>query len=613
MVFAISVPAALADSYSITVTNSSTTVSIDGKTFTAYKLFDVTYTGSGASDAHAYYMSTSSPFYDATLVTGTPTSGSNAALLKQYFDFTALPGDPSKILVTPKTGYDAAAAYTLGQDLSLTGIDNSDYVFSQAASGTSATINVATAGYYIVTGEGTADTKTVTAAVALTTADPTASIAAKLDAPDIDKRIDEGDTAGTYEADKDPRYDNHAVGDTVPYILHSKVPNMTGYEKYFYIVSDTLSEGLTLNDDNDAGFVVKIGSTPLTRDTSEEHNTAGTGYYVTKDTATNSFKIVFKNFIQYKGTLQTDGTYSGDQTGEDITITYSATVNEKAVIGVEGNPNTVKLIYSNNPNEDYNHTNTTDEPTNNDVTGETPEKVVRTYVVGIKVVKVDPQGNRLSGATFELSGTDLNKVEVVTQDKFVVANDGTFYLLKDGSYTTTAPSELDVTADDYTATLAKYVNPDGDVKYKKTTVTYTEKVASESPLKVSETTNANGIIIFDGLEAGTYTLTETAAPTGYNVLKDAIEFEVEWAAPSGKTDGTGNCTWSIKAGSVTTGYNVTFDSVANEFRICIENQTGVELPSTGGVGTTIFYVAGSILVLAAAILLITKRRMGAQD
>ncbi|MBR1560247.1 MAG: LPXTG cell wall anchor domain-containing protein [Clostridia bacterium] len=43
------------------------------------------------------------------------------------------------------------------------------------------------------------------------------------------------------------------------------------------------------------------------------------------------------------------------------------------------------------------------------------------------------------------------------------------------------------------------------------------------------------------------------------------------------------------------------------------NYTGATLPSTGGVGTTIFYVAGSLMVLAAAILLITKRRMGAGE
>ena len=58
---------------------------------------------------------------------------------------------------------------------------------------------------------------------------------------------------------------------------------------------------------------------------------------------------------------------------------------------------------------------------------------------------------------------------------------------------------------------------------------------------------------------------------------------------------------------------IEYDETNGTFKITIDNKKGVELPSTGGIGTTIFYVAGSILVLAAAILLVTKRRMSAED
>ena len=57
----------------------------------------------------------------------------------------------------------------------------------------------------------------------------------------------------------------------------------------------------------------------------------------------------------------------------------------------------------------------------------------------------------------------------------------------------------------------------------------------------------------------------------------------------------------------------TYNSTTGVFEIRIQNQKGTTLPSTGGIGTTIFYIGGSILVLAAAILLITKRRMSAND
>ena len=98
--------------------------------------------------------------------------------------------------------------------------------------------------------------------------------------------------------------------------------------------------------------------------------------------------------------------------------------------------------------------------------------------------------------------------------------------------------------------------------------------------------SATGDVNIDGLAAGTYTLTETEAPDGYNLLDDPITITI---ANDGKV------TTSITDGVVTA--------------ITVVNQTGTELPSTGGMGTTIFYALGGTLVVAAAVLLITKKRM----
>lgn len=100
-----------------------------------------------------------------------------------------------------------------------------------------------------------------------------------------------------------------------------------------------------------------------------------------------------------------------------------------------------------------------------------------------------------------------------------------------------------------------------------------------------------------GLDAGTYKLVETKAPAGYNKL--AGEIEIVISKTYGGADGnTGTAT--VTYGGSSTG------------EVKVLNQTGTELPSTGGMGTTIFYILGSALVLAAGVLLVTKKRMSTE-
>ena len=105
----------------------------------------------------------------------------------------------------------------------------------------------------------------------------------------------------------------------------------------------------------------------------------------------------------------------------------------------------------------------------------------------------------------------------------------------------------------------------------------------------TKVTDNNGATSFDGLADGTYYLEETAAPAGYNLLTEPVEVTVN--------------------GSSATTENVTSLSVTAE----VANDTGALLPSTGGMGTTIFYVLGSILVVGAVVLLVTKKRMSSAE
>ena len=112
-------------------------------------------------------------------------------------------------------------------------------------------------------------------------------------------------------------------------------------------------------------------------------------------------------------------------------------------------------------------------------------------------------------------------------------------------------------------------------------VEWVENKADATP----KTTDSNGAASFDGLANGTYYLEETEAPAGYNKLTQPVEV-------------------TVNGGTTEAALSVTAE---------VANNTGALLPSTGGMGTTIFYVLGSILAVGAIVLLVTKKRMSASD
>ncbi len=415
------------------------------------------------------------------------------------------------------------------------------------------TITVPGDGYYLVKDAGTiasddAATKYVLQVLG------NVSISAKADAPTLEKKI--------LEDDKKVDLNEVFVGDKIDYVLTSKVPAMDGYKTYFFVIHDTMSAGLTFNGD----VAVKIGGTALTE---------GTDFTVEFDESTNSFQIIFKNFIQYKSVA-----------GSAIVVTYSATLNENAVIGEAGNPNVAHLVYSNNPNEDAEGTPGNPDkpgPDDGDVTGMTPKDEVITYTSGIKLMKVDTEGAALTGAKFKIEGYS-EKAVIISKQIFEVAEDGTFYRLTDGTYTETAPT---------TETLKNYESD--SVMYKQITVVTKDTVKTN--IVTEAWVDENGIITFEGLGAGEFTITELVAPEGYNKLTQPITVKINF-------DGEGTPKWTATYNGVKME-----QGEDNLFSFQVENKAGATLPSTGGIGTTVFYVLGAILVLGAVVLLITKKRM----
>lgn len=379
-------------------------------------------------------------------------------------------------------------------------------------------------------------------------------VTAKVDVPTIDKKIVEGE--------KKVSVNEASIGDKIPYVVTSKVPDMTGYSKYFFVVNDTMSKGLTFNND----VAITVGGKALVEDT--DFTVSAT----TNDEGVTTIKIVFIDFIQYK-----------DQKGADIVINYSATLNDKAEIGVAGNENKVDLVYSNNPNADYKGKN---EPGENDPVGKTPEVKTETYTTELTITKTDDKNNKLTGAAFRLTGNGVNVV-IVTGEVYVADDEGTFWKLKDGTYTNVNPNGEGVDESKYESV---------DTTYKQETKVTVAKGEGTS-VNVEGFVDADGKLTFTGLGAGEYTLTEIVTPIGYNTI-DPITFTVSFDAETKK---------------FSTNNNNVLVGETNTLSTTVVNKAGSTLPSTGGMGTTLFYVLGALLAVGAGVLLATRKKMSAES
>lgn len=129
------------------------------------------------------------------------------------------------------------------------------------------------------------------------------------------------------------------------------------------------------------------------------------------------------------------------------------------------------------------------------------------------------------------------------------------------------------------------------------------------------TTPESGVIVVKGVKSGSYEITEVTAPAGYNKLTAPVTVKaVQTGSSSTHTtvylDENGNITNTET--DKTTKVNVDIDNIAAT-AVVVVNKAGTELPSTGGMGTTIFYVLGAVLVVGAGVLLVTKKRMSQSE
>lgn len=393
--------------------------------------------------------------------------------------------------------------------------------------------------------------------------------------PTVEKKIlENGNPVDTNEA---------SVGEDVIFQITGTIPTtIDTYLTYYYAFTDTLSKGLTYNDD----MVITVNGVDVT-----EYFYIEAGAY----DAVNGTAIYagIQDILALE--LLTSPSVGEITHATQVIITYSAELNENAVVAAEGNPNKVRLEYDNNPNEEGEPTlppPNPDKPVPTEPIGITPEDEVRTYVTELTILKKDGAGNSLKGAEFTLSGEAVNTV-IVTRETFyeVEAGTGDYWKLLDGTYTGTAP-EFDDPAtgdvDEDTSHAYASLTPD----YKLGTVT--ELIEKTESVEVRAFVGEDGYVTFTGLGAGHYILTESVTPAGFNTI-DPIEFTIEFNPATGLFS-AGDNNWILV-------------ETDNTLYAEIINVAGNTLPSTGGIGTTLFYIAGGILFAGALIFLVTKKRM----
>ena len=292
---------------------------------------------------------------------------------------------------------------------------------------------------------------------------------------------------------------------------------------------------------------VKVGTTTLTA-SSSGNNTYALNYKTNED-GTHTLTVTFNNFLaSFK-----------DHVGEEITVVYTAALNKNAAVGIDPNTNKVKVEYSNDP-----------------------------------------------------SGTGTGKSEDVEAKVYTLAFGIFKYSLKDGTADEAtnrkplANAQFKLYADEEHNTEIKLVE---ETSAEGADKVYYQAKAGEAGVEFIEA-DATGKVTIKGLKEGTYYLAETKAPAGFNKLVGDIKVEI------GNLVYDTTDTTKLNSYDVTytmpgekNGIKVTVPTDANLAEIPVLNKAGSVLPSTGGMGTVVFTIAGAaIIAIMLVSSLVSKKR-----
>lgn len=380
-------------------------------------------------------------------------------------------------------------------------------------------------GYYLVQPDkgSTSATRKTDAMLVNVPYDNAATLQLKSEYPSVEKKIDTDKTESSAQ-----------IGQSVKFTLTSKVPDMTDYDTYYFAFKDTMSKGLTFDENS---VTVTIDGTTLNKPTDFTVTTKTDG-------VANGATEITIELLNMK-------TKYAEKAGKTITVTYSATLNKDAVVGIEGNKNEAKVEYQNGP------------ATDNHGTSNPSITTTRTYPVKVQKHAFEDTADAnsvLAGAKFALSTSKTVP---------------TFTKGEDGSYT----------LDKADTNVVRLVGTDA---------TYRVAEKDEGGAVTYFTTVDTSATIINGLKAGTYYLHEIEAPEGYNKLTAPVKVTI--------TETTG------KDGKVTgVTYTVNDGTASDDSNVKIDNKTGSMLPSTGGMGT-IGLTALGVGVVALGVLAPKKKK-----
>ena len=504
MILSMSMTAFAAEAPKGTLTVNNT---VAGKTLDLYQIFTATKNG----DNVAYTLNSA---YEGFFKNNTRIPGSESltgeALSEKAYEY-----------VKTQVGTDGKSGTVFAKEILGWILENATIVATTHTTATttagSTVISGLEYGYYVVYPLGATDTSAApgeqdyTSVASLVSVTGDTSINMKSNYPTVVKKVN------------DKNADDVNIGDTVTYTLTSKVPDMTGYTSYVFNFKDTLSAGLTFKEITS----VTVGDTTITKvDAGQEANNT---YTLTQDG--QNITITMNNFLAS----------NANKAGQEIKVTYTATLNKDAVTGFDANKNSATVEYSNKPGTDNK--------------GESEPSIVDVHTFNFTIFKYYLTGETKTGlanAEFELYKANAAGDAADTDAKINIVDEGA------GVYRQATADEANATG----FTSAKIVS------------------------------DADGKVLVKGLDAGTYYLRETKAPEGYNKLLSDIKVEIkatygeDGKLVSYKVDYTYN-------GTTTTGTEIKDTTTSPE--VAVENKTGAQLPSTGSKGALMVTLAGIVL------------------
>lgn len=551
MLLALVIPASAAENYSITIHNDKT-----GHIYEAYQIFAGTVSSDAATDGE-----TKGPMLgDITWGSGVDGAALLAALkaadVEKYGACTTA-ADVAKALGTETASAEDAAAFadiaakhlTTAAKTATAPNDDGNYI-----------IEGLPAGYYLVkdslqagdnqTGQVLSDY--IVQVLGNVTMDPKDS-----GIPTLEKKVAE---RSKYQLDEGygMYYNDVAdwnIGDSVPFKLIASIPNnIESYDEYKFVFHDTLSNAFTLERDS-----IKVFVAEGTAATVEQFEPQDADLYQVAVEG-QSFTLTIPDINQ----LDAHG-----NPANYVIITYSATLNQNAEIGLDGNENTAYLEFSNDPNGDG--------------LGRTAEDTVIVF-------------------TYELAGT---KVDGETQ---AALKNAQFVLLNRAK--TEAAMVVDGKVKGWVKVATEAAAP--DVEMPETYEEWLELNRQHNGLIL--TSAENGLFNIAGLDDGTYYLREIQAPAGYNLLENDVKLVITATTTNGQD-------WAGEPGQALTALNISVNdgelqpgnTETGIVNVTVENNQGATLPETGGMGTTLFYIIGGLLVVGAGILLVVRIRMKAHN